>query len=314
MHQPDFNFDFVYQDFVLVKGERAAVQAALEKAIRQEDTVLNDIVLEPYRPGIFMRLFMWIFGIKIPKNPDDPEELMKMMTARMSDEEKAKHEADMADMQALHEEEAAGLPENEYGTAPYNRREETGALRPIAWERHGKTGHIPESEFYAPGGDDMRLSSIEGGWVLLEYRNFITGGCTQSGMLSEQLDDADVLYFRFSGPKAEEMHYDFHVYQNFSPVHRVLCHETWPRTGPKRTRNPDDSWWEGILDGEDTRYEPAGLYEGATQQTLLDNAKLEAILRHNGLSWAALFGPGARHAPVRYSRQPGGVEIGGAVT
>ena len=43
------------------------------------------------------------------------------------------------------------------------------------------------------------------------------------------------------------------------------------------------------------------LYDGASEATLLDNAKLEQILTYNELSLAKLFGEGARLNPVLYA-------------
>ena len=73
----------------------------------------------------------------------------------------------------------------------------------------------------------------------------------------------------------------------------------------------NQEWWEGISDYEITAYEDAAMYQGATQETLLDNTKIEAILANLGLSTSKLSMGGAIVDPVLFSRRPGGQPIRG---
>ena len=158
------------------------------------------------------------------------------------------------------------------------------------------------ADIFVPGVDDHRVSSVAAapGWVLVEFKELVSGASMMAGSLSGVLPDTDVLYFRLSGKAADARRYDFHVNTNFAPMRRVLCHETGPAA-------PDGgAWWEVVADGAPSPYEPDGLYDDAAEAMLLDNRKIEAILVHNGLSLEALFSPGARREPVLFSRRPGG--------
>ncbi|MEM9584133.1 MAG: hypothetical protein AAGA08_13565 [Pseudomonadota bacterium] len=149
--------------------------------------------------------------------------------------------------------------------------------------------------------DDVRVSAIDGSdWVLVEYREFVSGISLLGYGLSTKLQGRDVLYFRRSGDLISEYHNDFHVYQDGETLRRVLCHSTWPEGDIQQ------EWWENTLDGQMTTYEPDDLYQNAGEMDLLDNAMLESILAKLELSSQKLFSRVLTRDPVLISRRPGG--------
>ena len=154
----------------------------------------------------------------------------------------------------------------------------------------------------------FRVSSLTHApdWTLIELRETVSGLCLLASSLSETLDGTDVLYFRKSGRLTAEPHFDFHVYQATETVRRVLCRVTRPTGDPAQAR------WEGTLDGYTTEYEPQGMYpSGIKPSEVLNNAKIDAILAHNGLSHATLFRAGAKSKSIVFARKAGGAPMPG---
>lgn len=289
---------YAYLDFSLVKADLADVEAALIQSLPNYDDM--EFSAKPFRPSFFMRLIMRLMGIK-------QGESGATYGSGMSAEQRA--EADEM-IKATTEPLEPGE-----GPLPYTIHRDAAADpdRPIVKLAPPGSGPNDGVGAWQTGNDDVRISTLTTapGWVLIEHIEWSSGGSMLCSGLSGQMPDQDVLYFRYSGQNAEEKHYDFHVNRDYGTPVRRLCHETWPMSGGfgSSFRNPDDAEWEGILDGEVCAYEPEGLYDGVTDETALDNSKLDAILDHNGWSIQKLFGPDARRNPVLFSRRIGGEEL-----
>ncbi len=159
------------------------------------------------------------------------------------------------------------------------------------------TASPKQAEFF----EDIRISGLKGSdWVLVEYREAISGMSMLGYSLSTKLAGRDVLYFRRSGDLVSEYKNDFHVYQDGNTLRRVLCHSTWPEGDIEK------EWWESSLDGQITVYEPEEIYETSGEMDLLDNSKLDAILGKLDLSHVRLFSRPTRTDTVLISRRSGG--------
>lgn len=266
--------DFGYQDFVLVKAPRdktlAAIRDILARRASGEDPAAGSafMALPKVITRVFSRRLRPEEQVKVPVEPAEPEIELPPQPPL-----------------ALHFDEAAAAP----GTM-------------ITWERgplsDPRTALEPPSRYH----DDIRVSSPKAApeYTLVEFREDISGMCLLARDLSTRLHDRDVLYFRRSGDIAHDIHFDFHVYREGATLRRVLCHSTWPLGEETK------EWWEGITDGELTRYETAHLYSGVADMDLLDSEKQESILAYLGLSYDMLFKPNATKDAVLISRRPGG--------
>lgn len=160
-----------------------------------------------------------------------------------------------------------------------------------------RLGATPDQEM-----DDIRVSVPRAApdWALIEYRELAAGASLLGCALSKRLPGKDVLYFRRSGDVAQDIHFDFHVYQDGMAVRRVLSHSTWP------TDDLGDETWEGVSEGAPTRYEAESFDPAADEADLLDEQKQERILAYLGLSYDHLFRPGSTNDPHLISRREGG--------
>lgn len=267
--------EFGYQDFILVKAPKADVLEAL-----CEITLENDISVVPepaasWKSGGVVKMLLERLPFGRSAEPEDA----------LEDETPDTEETPPAPF-GLHEGEAA------------HPVELLTTERGPAYMQATQPSEPPQFH------DDIRVSSIDGSdWVLIEYRELVSGVSLLSYSLSTKLEGRDVLYFRRSGDLICEYHNDFHVYQDGETLRRVLCHSTWPEG------DIEQEWWESILDGEITVYEPEELYQDVGEMDLLDNDKLEEILAKLALSSQKLFSRVLTCDPVLLSRRPGGTPL-----
>ena len=158
-------------------------------------------------------------------------------------------------------------------------------------------GQVGESDL-----DDIRISTPRAApdWTLVEYRETAAGASLLGCAISNRLPSKDVLYFRRSGDIAQDVHFDFHVYRDGEVSRRVLSHSTWPQD------DVSAETWEGVAEGEKTRYEAESFEPGVADADMIDERKQELILAYLGLSYDHLFRQGSTNDPMLISRREGG--------
>ncbi len=250
-----------YVDFLLVEAPLESVGRAIQEGQTQQAECAANPPVEPVRPGFFLRFLMRIMGLR---NAPPPDEMFEPADGE------------------IHRDQSA-LAISRDGVWPGT---------PIG--RASGREHATANGVYDSGDlEAIRLSTPPtlSGWTLVECFDMVSGMSMHGFQLSMAMPGQDILYFRLPGPNAHEPHYDFHLYRDGNTERRVLCHCTVPTGTP-----PSPPWWEGIADGPATRYEHEDDYRGATEATLLDTQKIQAILGRLNTSLDALFDPGPRPA------------------
>lgn len=265
--------DFGYQDFLVVPVAQGDVLPALARSLGADAAEAGIFDAASYSPPFLFRLLMRAMGMGVAAGR--PPRLAAPT---------APPDPDMVGQLAVHMMFRGAQAEGPFLSHP-------------ASPAFGAAMQALAEDF-----DDIRISGVAGQdrLAVVEMRD-LASGISMTGLgLSVELAGVDVLYFRRSGAAAAEKKYDFHLYRDGGLMRRVLCHATWPHG------TSEDEWWEGTSDGPLTRYEPAGLYDGASGATLLDNGKIDAILASFGLDAERLFGPGGRVTPVLFAKRAGG--------
>ena len=262
-----------YQDFLLVEAPRDEVIAALGRDIAEaEESALRQRWVHPV-----LRIVARIFGYGAAY--------------------------DWADRMARDIETRAGIPSE---GAPYRLHSGPDAddgdpiLQPT--QRVGDP-RSQASAYSGDGWDDLRVSTVAGrpGLTLVEMQQHCSGFSPWGFGLSSQMPGKDVLFFRRSSAWTAERHFDFHLYRDGDTLRRVLCHAQWPFGDAAK------EWWEVAADGQLSRYEPGDLYHaGTTEADLLNDAKIDRILGHFGLTADALLAQSGRTSTVLLSRRAGG--------
>ena len=270
--------DFGYQDFILVKAPRDKTLAAVREILAKRESGGN----EASASSAFVVI---------------PKVITRVFSRRLRPEEQIKSSVEAPEPEIeLPPQPALSLHIDDSAMV-------AGPM--ITWERGPLSDPQTALEPLPRYHEDVRISSPKAApeYTLVEFREDISGMCLWAHDLSTRLRDRDVLYFRRSGDLAHDIHFDFHVYRDGSTLRRVLCHSTWP------LGDETQEWWEGITDGDLTRYETAHLYSGVAEIDLLDAEKQESILAYLGLSYNHLFRIGATKDAVLISRRPGGEPI-----
>lgn len=270
-HTPGASFG--YQDFILIRAAYDDVVWAMGRTLAETDASIQPTCHADEQPPALMRVLRGALSL-----------------GRMVD----------GTNEARGYAGAVAVPEP---LRPYRLfRGGEAAGPPLTRDAPPAFGTADPTDMFADGWDDVRVSAVSGeeDLIVTEMREFTSGFSSHAFGLSMHLPETDILYFRRSGDAATESHHDFHLYRSGETLRRVLCHANWPQG------DPDRAWWEGIADGEATRYEPPGLYYGATEADLLSGAALDVILGSFGLTTTALFRAGATRAPTLYSRRAGG--------
>ena len=256
MHFADHSKPTEYVDFLLIKAPLETMAQACLGASQAAENAHGQFDIQPVKPGFFLRLLMRLMGIRYQEPPRELYEPLDPAEIEPSPPLRIRRGADLW----------------------------PGA--PIARAAGLETDMASFMEMH----DRMRLSSPPSApeWTLIECFEMASGMSMNGFQLSMTLPGQDVLYFRAPGANPRDIHYDFHLYRDGNTLRRVLCHSTLPTT-------PDaEPWWEGIADGPLTEYEDPALYRGATQATLLDLRKIDAILAPLGPSLDTLFDPAPR--------------------
>lgn len=267
--------DFGYQEFILVEAPADVVAQAVAAYVARSDAMMTEAMTRKWRmPFVFRPIYSVVFAIIMIKQ--FTRTVLSRDFSRAPDPE---------------------LPE------PYTVFRGRDAAGPPLTRPYTPFFRVPGSDDAGPERcEDIRVSSVMAhpDLTLVEFCERVSGMSFMAHGLSEELKGRDLLYFRRSGPSALEKTYDFHVCRDGLLKRRVLCHAMHPEADPAQER------WEGISDYPQSRYEPEGLYDETTAETLLDNRKIDMILGSFRLDAAALFAPGAAADPVLFARRPDG--------
>lgn len=184
---------------------------------------------------------------------------------------------------------------------PYRMFRNMGAAGLLTHDSHHEA---PSQDQFQDGWDDVRVSAISDNLTLVEYREMVSGMSTLALGLSAHMQGQNILYFRRSGQDTDEARWDFHIWRDSDQTRRVLCHAIHPMG------DATQEYWEGIMDGQQSSYEPEYLYDGVKEdRDVLNARKMDAILGTLGVTADGLFAPGSRHSAVLFSRLPGGEDL-----
>ncbi|MEM7059606.1 MAG: hypothetical protein AAF557_18635 [Pseudomonadota bacterium] len=173
--------------------------------------------------------------------------------------------------------------------------EAAGLDRRITWSQDGQVFGLPV---------ETRISGIAGreDWTLVEFSDVISGMSMTATRLSEELPEEDVFFFRRSGSKAKEPHFDFHHYRAGEQRRRVMSHCTHPTDG-------SPAWWEGHAEGPMLPFEDPAAYEGKDGAEILTAARQSDLLKRLDLPEDLIFDPQLRIDAVLISDKPGGAPL-----